>query len=102
RRHTRFSRDWSSDVCSSDLDSVQRQRPWPQQILIGLRLVGQMIFNAFRAREMSESLSQLAFHDALTGLGNRRLLRDRLDQELVQIGRASCRERVDRPGAAAR
>src|SRR5690606_40091218 len=23
RRHTRFSRDWSSDVCSSDLASVQ-------------------------------------------------------------------------------
>src|SRR5690606_39819018 len=22
RRHTRFSRDWSSDVCSSDLDGV--------------------------------------------------------------------------------
>src|SRR5207302_4619958 len=22
RRHTRFSRDWSSDVCSSDLNSV--------------------------------------------------------------------------------
>src|SRR5690606_39815901 len=22
RRHTRFSRDWSSDVCSSDLSSV--------------------------------------------------------------------------------
>src|SRR5690606_41198860 len=24
RRHTRFSRDWSSDVCSSDLDTVTR------------------------------------------------------------------------------
>src|SRR5690606_22124270 len=24
RRHTRFSRDWSSDVCSSDLDSYNR------------------------------------------------------------------------------
>src|SRR5690606_26217359 len=24
RRHTRFSRDWSSDVCSSDLDSSYR------------------------------------------------------------------------------
>src|SRR5690606_39843931 len=24
RRHTRFSRDWSSDVCSSDLDLVER------------------------------------------------------------------------------
>src|SRR5690606_39368224 len=23
-RHTRFSRDWSSDVCSSDLAAVQR------------------------------------------------------------------------------
>src|SRR5690606_19953069 len=23
RRHTRFSRDWSSDVCSSDLQSLQ-------------------------------------------------------------------------------
>src|SRR5690606_39333817 len=23
RRHTRFSRDWSSDVCSSDLNSTQ-------------------------------------------------------------------------------
>src|SRR5690606_41119921 len=26
RRHTRFSRDWSSDVCSSDLDSLGKQR----------------------------------------------------------------------------
>src|SRR5207302_5516823 len=24
RRHTRFSRDWSSDVCSSDLSGVRR------------------------------------------------------------------------------
>src|SRR5690606_40942838 len=25
RRHTRFSRDWSSDVCSSDLSSAEKQ-----------------------------------------------------------------------------
>src|SRR5690606_39486354 len=25
RRHTRFSRDWSSDVCSSDLEGTSRQ-----------------------------------------------------------------------------
>src|SRR5690606_7121302 len=25
RRHTRFSRDWSSDVCSSDLDIVPKR-----------------------------------------------------------------------------
>src|SRR5690606_39728793 len=26
RRHTRFSRDWSSDVCSSDLEMRARKR----------------------------------------------------------------------------
>src|SRR5690606_40656899 len=34
RRHTRFSRDWSSDVCSSDLDAgvfiVGKVPKWPQ------------------------------------------------------------------------
>src|SRR5690606_40336369 len=32
RRHTRFSRDWSSDVCSSDLDADQLQ-VWGDTIL---------------------------------------------------------------------
>src|SRR5690606_40498216 len=27
RRHTRFSRDWSSDVCSSDLRSTRQAAP---------------------------------------------------------------------------
>src|SRR5207247_6435595 len=27
RRHTRSTRDWSSDVCSSDLGARQRRRP---------------------------------------------------------------------------
>src|SRR5690606_40005722 len=27
RRHTRFSRDWSSDVCSSDLEYMGARRP---------------------------------------------------------------------------
>src|SRR3989440_7546284 len=27
RRHTRSDRDWSSDVCSSDLDELSNQRP---------------------------------------------------------------------------
>lgn len=63
-------------------DSVRRQRHWPQDILLGLQLVGQMFFNAFRAREMSERLTQLAFHDPLTGMGNRRFLAERLSLAL--------------------
>src|SRR5690606_41033752 len=29
RRHTRFSRDWSSDVCSSDLEALHGPWSWP-------------------------------------------------------------------------
>src|SRR2546427_9134856 len=29
RRHTRFDCDWSSDVCSSDLDLDNRRVVWP-------------------------------------------------------------------------
>src|SRR5690606_39278690 len=31
RRHTRFSRDWSSDVCSSDLRRAGRSRCLPRR-----------------------------------------------------------------------
>src|SRR5690606_40449337 len=31
RRHTRFSRDWSSDVCSSDLPEVRQKLVHQQQ-----------------------------------------------------------------------
>src|SRR5690606_11214885 len=31
RRHTRFSRDWSSDVCSSDLDEIKGQESLYQE-----------------------------------------------------------------------
>src|SRR5690606_40849608 len=39
RRHTRFSRDWSSDVCSSDLRSfIQRPQAGPAiEIVVGVR-----------------------------------------------------------------
>src|SRR3712207_8304150 len=33
RRHTRYWRDWSSDVCSSDLDGLLDRFPRPDVIL---------------------------------------------------------------------
>src|SRR2546429_9235865 len=37
RRHTRCSRDWSSDVCSSDLDRLEeRLGGWPIPLLVGI------------------------------------------------------------------
>src|SRR5690606_39506371 len=40
-RHTRVSRDWSSDVCSSDLDRVPDLLPLPLALL-PLRVQGQL------------------------------------------------------------
>src|SRR5207302_4780209 len=50
RRHTRFSRDWSSDVCSSDLIAVAQAHPnvyletsampYPQRIRDAVRAIG--------------------------------------------------------------
>src|SRR5690606_40784602 len=37
RRHTRFSRDWSSDVCSSDLSLVDVMANPPSETLKGAR-----------------------------------------------------------------
>src|SRR5690606_39909941 len=42
RRHTRFSRDWSSDVCSSDLNELglETARNVAADPGLGLRLIG--------------------------------------------------------------
>src|SRR5439155_7401045 len=37
RRHTRWPRDWSSDVCSSDLTEPQFDAPAPHQQQSGIR-----------------------------------------------------------------
>src|SRR2546421_3435742 len=63
RRYTRSDRDWSSDVCSSDL-------PFPYTTLFCLR--------------SEEHTSELQSRS------------DLVCRLLLEIGRASCRERVDR------
>src|SRR5690606_40250871 len=95
RRHTRFSRDWSSDVCSSDLkthlsrasriESQLRERFAPVHFV----LTDQSASHAGHAgaRPGGETHYHLAMHaSAFEGLS--RVARQ-------QIGRASCRERVE-------
>src|SRR5690606_40386172 len=84
RRHTRFSRDWSSDVCSSDLVlSVVTT------FALGMFLA--MVFNdpRLRGRRVYRTLMILPY--AMPGF-----------LAALQIGRASCRERGATPlGAGA-
>src|SRR5690606_39804590 len=79
RRHTRFSRDWSSDVCSSDLASGPDQ-------------VRPLLPAGTGSRVLVTSRTQL------TGLVAREgAIRIHLDAlppgDAHKIGRASCRER---------
>src|SRR5690606_41032160 len=72
RRHTRVSRDWSSDVCSSDLSKSEQKK---------IVMAGNLpCLNWYFGRILV----------SLSSSQGKRELRD-LDQN--EIGRASCRER---------
>src|SRR5690606_40497113 len=77
RRHTRFSRDWSSDVCSSDLGVALAGAVAlldPQRVLVSGGVASSL--EILRPAILSAMRAQLPPH-----------LRE------VEIGRASCRER---------
>src|SRR5687768_17711523 len=76
RRHTRCSRDWSSDVCSSDLPGLSDAGPTQPHVV--------------RRR----SAAHQARDRAVQGARRRDAARPETSAHAVQIGRASCRERV--------
>src|SRR5690625_7016538 len=84
RRHTRGARDWSSDVCSSDLDDVTE------------------IFKPIKRHYMAKSALEGAIWD-LHAKREGRTLAAALGGErktIDEIGRASCREREEIDEAA--
>src|SRR2546422_1900712 len=80
RRHTRCSRDWSSDVCSSDLARERRC----------VEIMG----------EIGGAIARVDRRDVVAeGVEHRALSRERgggreQGERYGEIGRASCRERV--------
>src|SRR5690606_40301310 len=83
RRHTRFSRDWSSDVCSSDLDLKKREASYYKAKTPYDALIRQFDKN-FTVEDITQIFSEL--RRGLTKLAKK-------VNEDGQIGRASCRER---------
>src|SRR2546429_2677017 len=81
RRHTRCSRDWSSDVCSSDLESEAKARDEAEKVL-----------NFFERTILAAARPQ----GRAGGLGHGTTVREAIDaaEPWIEIGRASCRERV--------
>src|SRR5207302_6046914 len=94
--HTRFSRVWSSDVCSSDLCNMVLAR-WR---------VKNASLTAWRGRDQRPPLTpeslgltsslEMSRPDRTIILDARALSRalQRMAVEVLEIGRASCRERV--------
>src|SRR5690606_40324594 len=87
RRHTRFSRDWSSDVCSSDLERVRQEDFAVDQA---------QLLPYFSLDRVLEDGVFRAAHEVY---GLRFTRRDDLpahhpQARVWEIGRASCRERV--------
>src|SRR2546421_3273692 len=81
RRHTRSDRDWSSDVCSSDLPSnlwVMADQTRLEQVLMNL---------------LTNAVKYTPNGGAIT-IGSRRVDGEGEIQVKDKIGRASCRERV--------
>src|SRR5207249_8632872 len=98
---TRSKRDWSSDVCSSDLHAVGALAPEPRRRtghrelrpeLLGLNesLAGELL-----TRNAGREAQVVLDARARAGLPARRA---GLDHQHVEIGRASCRERVEGGG----
>src|SRR5438045_8982360 len=82
RRHTRCLSDWSSDVCSSDLELVQQTNATGEISLV--KNLGKVMFSDFLIPFEVTSLLLLAAMVGAVMLG-----------KPEQIGRASCRERVE-------
>src|SRR5690606_40241010 len=59
RRHTRFSRDWSSDVCSSDLYSLITQQPLGGKAQFGGQRFGEMEVWALEAFGAANILQEI-------------------------------------------
>src|SRR5207247_8156437 len=96
RRHTRSTRDWSSDVCSSDL--VQGENI-PEAVLRALaQNEGRRLSDLARAirrpaAQLGGVVQELVSIDVLRRGEDGALW---FVDPVFQIGRASCRERVNR------
>src|SRR5207302_2624319 len=84
RRHTSFSRDWSSDVCSSDLIPAAATRLAPIERLEAARRLNVALVLPLREQAALDALLQQLYDPA----------DPQYHQYLTEIGRASRRERA--------
>src|SRR5690606_40428085 len=93
-RHTRFSRDWSSDVCSSDLERPHERRNRAARH-ISIERASRRSLGAEQVRNRELHGSRVSARDVTRNAREHAALanRERLQLGEYEIGRASWRER---------
>src|SRR5690606_41025723 len=83
RRHTRFSRDWSSDVCSSDLGALSFANSIEKTESKGSdpKVIVDLIYKAIAAKNPKARYA--GGHMAKIGLFMRKILSDRLFDKMI-------------------
>src|SRR2546428_12727702 len=104
RRHTRSDRDWSSDVCSSDLDPgtehdgvfVYRTIEDLEAILARSQVVHRavVIGGGLLGLEAARAMYELGLETIVVEMAQHLMPRQLDPESASKIGRASCRERV--------
>src|SRR5207248_7119192 len=99
RRHTRSYGDWSSDVCSSDLARAHRE-PIGDHGLKGVE-IERPLEAAETVRQRLEGVDPAARRYGASHLRRKGTdVRSYVNRGIAEIGRASCRERVESSGGA--
>src|SRR5690606_40493473 len=93
-RHTIFSRDWSSDVCSSDLDVTEKVLAERELKELNAQLEARI---AARTHDLEDALQRLQDESRVRQAAEESLRHaqkmEAVGQLTGEIGRASCRER---------
>src|SRR5690606_40940537 len=98
-RHTRFSRDWSSDVCSSDLPArsgfelVDQLEPSPGPLDLAAGARGEALIGEALEGDGALAVGVRSVREPAVEHGAAHVL-----DMVEQIGRASCRERAEGGG----
>src|SRR5437868_10932811 len=88
KRHTSSKRDWSSDVCSSDLPKIFLfDEPLSN---LDAKLLTDMRAEIKKLHQREKTATVYVTHDQIEAMT--------LATKIVEIGRASCRERAEISG----
>src|SRR5205807_5900322 len=96
-RHTRLQGDWSSDVCSSDLeDQLKAAKAWLLGALCHLGTGAKTAAGYGYFQPANEPIPTTHRKEWPTGAAGAAQPAHEAKVKLSQIGRASCRERVEK------